>query len=218
MIRISLLWETCADGIEVVPANSLDRSEELFDEEEGALVARYRSARRKPVRFVLDSLNNPLVVQLGNARSLKHLEAFYGQYGLEMLPFHRAEERHASPISRPEEIRSRALISSLVAMGRGAPAARREHANLVLRDLPIRTQLIAAGKARSVGLFTNNLFNYMRWECIAVAEVGAQLIECPRCQKFFLVGPKTERRADAVYCSNGCRQAISRRRSAKRGV
>ncbi len=216
MIGISLLWETCVDGIEIVPANSLDRSDALFDETEGYLVARYRSARRKRVRLGLDSLNNPLVVQLGNARSLKHLEAFYGQYGLEHLPSHRAEERHAWPVSRPEEIRSRAVISLLVKMGRGTLAARRENANLVLRDLAPRAQFVAAGKAQSVGLFANSLLNYMRWECIAVAEAGAHLVECPRCNKFFLVGPRTERRTDAVYCSNGCRQAMSRRRSANR--
>lgn len=216
MINVFLRWETCSDGIEIVEQGPGTRSMNLSAIEEGDLFARYKSHRRKALSHKLVSLNNPLVVQLANAFSLNHLESFYAEYGLEILPLAGATPLPPPPewpVKRPSEIRSSSLVALLRLMGSGNPAEVATNANLVLRDLPISIHFESTGSAKGVSLYTNNLSNFMRWECVAVGEVGAKLVECRNCSRMFLVGPMTGRRTDARHCSDRCRVAVGRRRA-----
>jgi hypothetical protein len=204
---ISLLYNTerCLDGLTVVDGYFRPLSE-----------------RREPVHVVTADLENPVVLQLVNARD--DLLPFMSRYsagdvyspspgpafevpiGTAVGDVYTASvdpgyepNVHIGMIAGWQRILRDRLISA------GKPSLNdpyiRAHISLHLRD----------GKPQML-VRCHELFELMRLEVATIVVEGAKVVICERCKNLFLAGRSTSRRSDATFCSDRCRVAAMRAR------
>jgi hypothetical protein len=194
---ISILYDTerCLDGLTLVDG--------FF---------RPLSARREPVRVVTADLDDPVVLQLLNARD--DLLPFMSRYsaGAVYTPWGGAPD----PMYEPNVHFSTIAGWQILLRQRVTEAGSSDQvaALVSLSDPHIRTAIsfhLRDGRAQML-VRCDELFDFMRLEAAMIAIEGAKLVTCGCCGNYFAAGPATSRRTDAQYCSDKCRVAAMRAR------
>ena len=206
MLGVYLHWTTCRDGIGIADRPDWDPRDRALN-----LEGKYRTKRTKRLRFHLTNLSDPLVLRYANAHTIEMMRAFYSENGLPYL----GED---SPVFRPAAVPQSGLFQSLLKCGAGPHHPRAEEANTILQRHRLRPRLAVTGKrGLAIEFEINSLRNYMELECVAIAQAGALLVQCPVDGKFFLKGPLTGRRIDTKTCSDRCRMKASRLKASQSG-
>jgi hypothetical protein len=204
-MRVALAWKRCPDGVEEIVVEAPKRAVD------GTVLGpgpgpryRYKSKRRDSVLYQATSLDNPLIVQLCNARTPEHLLAFYSNYGLLWDGDDWPADISPVPV----------MTKYLRAVGSGNRAAALAVVNSKIQVIPFRFSYDIEAGQPVLTARTNSLEHFMFAEGMLIAEHGARLVECEHDRRLFLTGPLTGRRSHAKYCSDRCRVAAMRARNA----
>jgi hypothetical protein len=217
MLSLSLDWQHCPDGVELhdygkpklakppkgVPAGA---ASPLLTGPPSGLCFRCRSAKRFPVRYVMTTLEDLLLVRFVNARDDKSMAAFLGRFGFLY---------GGAVVSRVGMLAQQKLLRAFLGFAAGGePVERLQAANRSLDDVKLSPQFVHDGDAVRMTFRPQHLFDFMAAEVAMVAAHGARLSACQHCGTEFLTGPLTGRRASAQYCADKCRVAAMRARNA----
>lgn len=191
MIPLRLEWRRPADGMDVY----LDGSGRKFWD--------MKTDRFELVSVERVDLENPVVLQFINDNRAGKLERFVNRFGFPReWPFDHVAAQH-------EAVR---LLGSLISLSVSASPQKRAGAvRMVLDALEVRPVFDETG-GRFV-LQASDLMGFMAMEVVHAHDAGVALTQCAHCQKYFLTGPKTNRRSTATYCSDRCRVAAMRARN-----
>jgi hypothetical protein len=194
MISILYLTERCLDGLKLVDGWFRPLSE-----------------RREPVHVVTADLEDPVVLQLVNARD--DLVPFMSRYSAGDVRTSWGDDDpmfapnvHIDTITHWQGIFLEGLI--------GAGSTNQVDALVSLSHPLIGAEVsfhLRDGKPRML-VQIRELFDFMRMEAATIALEGAKLVTCGYCRNYFLTGPSTSRRTDALHCSDKCRVAAMRAR------
>jgi hypothetical protein len=211
----SLDWEICPDGVEIVdlsPPRGAGRKGTIYEGIGGGRHFRFKSDRREPIRYPLTqkfALEDPLVVRFINATTDDALIKFFGRFGLTSY----VGQKDETPVEHAIDLRD-ALTAALEKAtsedsGVVGPAVAGLLENIRLK--PVFDYLGHRESAR-LALRTGTLQGFMAMEIALAALVGARLGRCKSCESFFLTGSMTDRRANAEFCDDKCRQRNHRNR------
>jgi hypothetical protein len=195
---ISILYDTerCLDGLKLVDGFFHPLSE-----------------RREPVHVVTADLDDPVVLQFVNARDGDALVQFMSKYSAGDLytPEDPPRTWFAPSLSAAKIADMRDYVRQKLAR---AGSSDQVEALVSLSEPRIETKAtfhLRDGKAQML-LRCHHLFDFMRLEVATIAVEGAKLVTCGHCGNYFLAGPGTSRRADALHCSDKCRVGAMRAR------
>jgi hypothetical protein len=198
---IRLETTICADGVEAGTNAG------------GRRVYRFKSLKCQPLIHTLTNLETPIVVEFVNATGEAALLSFLSRFGwanasdwarVRMLAsaVQSSQKRFTDALEHLENIEQfrhpRGWLNAEIAAG-----------GLGTFSPVVET---AQGKPELV-LVARQLGGYMALEVAMAALHGAAFARCQNCNKGFLTGPMTWRRAHAKYCSDRCRVAAMRLRN-----
>ncbi|ESX71833.1 hypothetical protein NKI89_14625 [Mesorhizobium sp. M0309] len=194
MIPLHLDWKKPADGVELehVPFGQGDADPQL--------AIKSRSGRFEPKTYRLESLENPIVLHLVNARNDDDFKRFVSRFGTPRTDFGDIAYLRAMEVLRDDLTQDLEFCTD--------PSLNRIVDSEYLLQRVTLTPSFAYSESTDryrLVLSVTNLEGLMRMEIAMALEVGATLIHCKHCSKAFLAGPMTRRRTDAVYCSDRCR-------------
>jgi hypothetical protein len=228
MYGLSVQWEKCPDGVEIVDHGDNDPGQALMDDAgnvrwlRAGKHFRYRTPSRVPLRFDISNLEDPISIRFVNARDDNALILFLSRFGL--MPLMQPDEE----IPRDHVLSGQAFIRKLLmAVGSGdrkeAVAALNSEAHFgsvfagrIHRLVP-SFNLTPDGNSVQMALNAGTMLGFMSMEAAMAAILGAKLATCDYCGDYFLTGPKTGNRSDAKYHANKCRTAAMRKRNATNG-
>jgi hypothetical protein len=194
MDGVSLDWERCPDGVDLVDGRF-----------------RHCSARRAAVRHEITNLENPLIVRFINARTDDDLAAFFGRAGLP------GGQDAALGFDHGHALRMRDDLAALLRIAGGSRSNKHHWVNQHLGGLARMAPRLdpqEAGDPPRLMLQAEGYFDFMIMEAVMVAVHGATLTSCQHCRRAFLIGPLTFRRSHAKFCGDRCRVAALRARNA----
>lgn len=213
MQPLSVEWERCPDGVEIIdrgPAPAAEPNKTRISGPHG-LWLKARSDRRAPVVYEMQNLENPVVMHFLNARTPDDMAAFHSRFGM----------RGAfSEESLEDCFQARNNLMNFLAHSTTSQIAQAtEVVNLLLEEVQLRPtfDFSGPGKKPVITLHPKLLWHFMAMEIATAASHGAEISQCENCGKFFLTGPLTGRRSHAKYCSDRCRVAAMRKRNAEAG-
>jgi hypothetical protein len=156
-------------------------------------------------------LEDPLFIRLINAETREAKTAFVERFGDLGIVGSEPDD-----VARFAEGLQQAADYMLNPDAPGPAAVFVETANRLIQGSRIEPRFInRAGRARLV-LEAPDLAQFMLFELAAAVEAGAGSKRCEQCNKFFLHGPLTGRRAHAKYHADRCRVAAMRRRNSSK--
>jgi hypothetical protein len=204
--------ERCPDGWELAP------------NEFGLLHFCPRTDRRETFHLEIQNLEDPVVVEFANASDDATLIKFLSRFG---SLFHRPPpglfeklkevplkfEPPRDDILNIQEGYRRRLVRAAGSPVEALQAINEEAKDFGAFDLAPKFDLAGEGGAPRMLLQCRSLISFMDMEIAMVATSGAKLATCKQCDRVFLTGPLTWRRAHAQYCTDRCRVAAMRARN-----
>jgi hypothetical protein len=202
MYGLKLSGERCPDGVDLVVL-SIGRGG-------GPSKFSYRTARRVPLQIEIENLRNPVAVDYINAHTDAERARFFSRYGM---------PGGGEEIERKRVLQEQGALNTLLrVVGGDKPAAAIEAITSALKlpeDRLLPAFDLARGGIPRMLLEVQCLSALMHMEAALVAAHGARYRTCLYCKSVYLIGPETERRSDARYCSDRCRVAATRMRNAQ---
>jgi hypothetical protein len=221
MYGLSLEWEHCPDGIELVDYAELSPppAEWLPLLWEPDKVFRCKTDRRFPILLSVN-LEDPVVLHFINARDDNARARFLARFGF-LSNLHLDVDFRMPPTWTPDRswpvgtrddfVRAQGELRQLLALA-GSDQEQEAEKSINLRLDSIRFDPVF--EARRMSFKLRDLFSLLVREIIMVAENNARFTTCERCEAGILTGPGTGRRSHATYCSDRCRVAAMRARNA----
>jgi len=227
---LSLEWKHCPDGVELVelpppPPTRVSRIAGATRERglsppspplrvrpfamknsnsPGGMSFRARTSRRYQIKLEAADLEDPVVIHFINARDDSDRAQFLGRFGF--LDHVDQSSCEYGIVSIGQSIMRGLLVSA------GSAEPNVAAINEVLHRWRIDLFPVLEGRRLSFGL--GSLHGLMLREIVMVVENEARFTTCQHCDKAFLTGPTTGRRSHAAYCSDRCRVAAMRARTA----
>lgn len=210
---LTMEWEFCPDGVEVVElgpsAPGIGAVNYLRGEDrpEGAgRYFRYRTEARQRQTFTLKNLADAMILDFANAEGEEGLAAFFTQYG---LPMARDADKGAlvGPVVQYQEL-FQGIVRSL-----DDQAAASRDINLVLANiglLQVSPRLDRFNGGLVLTYRPGNLYAYMMLEAsyMTIGQVSSDA--CLNCGRLFVTGHRTRQNARRRFCSDRCRVAWNR--------
>jgi hypothetical protein len=198
MLGLILQTQRCPDGV------ALD--ERYF---------RYRSDRREDLRLEIRDLEDPVVVRFMNARDDQARAQFFSEYGL-TEPHHPWTTQSVVLAWRDrfeqilERIRNHEVAEAAEAISNWNIVGRRPGDDPTWWDWGVRLHVVGKKRSPQMSFECRSLVSFMVAETAMIVANDDRVRNCQHCNKMFLTGPLTGRRAHAKFDSDRCRAAAMR--------
>ena len=211
MYGLSMEWQRCPDGVELVDyePKDIEPGETFLTSAAGKRGKwfRCRSQERASVRYEVTDLENPISMHFLNARDDDARIAFLSRFGMRR---DEAEEERGVFVER-----QKALYRLFERWNAGASSVADINEMIGSVSLTPSFDLLGPQRQRRMLLRPQNLWQFICMEVAIAAANDTKLATCEHCSKVFLTGPLTGRRSHAKYCADRCRVAAMRKRNAE---
>ncbi|MDH3668006.1 MAG: hypothetical protein OEN23_13855 [Paracoccaceae bacterium] len=218
MLRLTLKWPYCPDGVELHDYGPRSDGGPLLSGELSGQHVRYKTNRREWANWKIDHLEAPLVLQFVNAKTDAELLGFLSVHGLTTGGWSSQDggrEVEWSTVKANQSYLRTQLLQidyeeSAEKVGRRINRLIASHPNFSLAP---RLEFTSGRSAPHFGLSPQSLLGFMLMEIFLMLDAGARSKPCLRCRKLFVYGHLTGRRSTAKYCADRCRVAAMAQRN-----
>ena len=220
-------WQVIPGGVVPAPHKALPlhapppmpQLPTLSPELEAALYGphvRYKTLEREAFRKPLDLLEKPLVETFVNCDTRPKLINFMSKYG---IPAWGGKYRDEADNSLALIEMFRDAVSRVLGQYAGGEVAKASAVLRADRDFADLRPVLSFPRDTTTPVLTFKVFAMLPFMCLEIGSIiagGTTVKTCLNCGQVFVVGPSTNRRTTAHYCSNRCRVAHQRKRTIER--